>query len=462
MDDLSRDVDYLFRDMLVPYKHRARQWLEEGGFARVTNVVELEEIEDFIAAVIFPASARPEKLLRRRLSDIGRALQSESRAFWKAALSPDAETTSMADADTSGPTDNNDARPGPWSAPNAMAKRPRVDIGGPSNLAARDNAPAGAPTVTEAEVTTEAVMVTEVLAVMATEVVMATDAATATEATIVLGDEAVVRGATAEEAEMKMAEEEVQHEELLTVDAACTSSTSTSNNAASSAATNDAVTCQTCGCPTMKDRGRVVYGPLNLGGTRAKVWKGRQVVQPNARRYWCKSDGAGHGCHREKPADGEGIFVHPLGPRTAVLHPVQPVAAPNLESDGQPGESSNFQEQMQMNHAPAPAPMEPVVVQALESAADGVSDSGDGQRCLLRGCSHKLLKCRGHGATGNGHILCASCLTAWFQSQAELRDDAGERHTHRHQCPVCQVELRVVRGDERFHQGLLKIPESWG
>ena len=96
----------------------------------------------------------------------------------------------------------------------------------------------------------------------------------------------------------------------------------------------------------------------------------------------------------------------------------------------------------------APALMEQVV------AATDVSDWGNGKRCQLNGCSQSLLQC-------NGHVLCAPCLTKWFPSQTELREDANELPNHRRLCPVCKVELREVRGDARFQYGLLKIPETW-
>lgn len=98
--------------------------------------------------------------------------------------------------------------------------------------------------------------------------------------------------------------------------------------------------------------------------------------------------------------------------------------------------------------APAPALMEQVV------ADTNVSDWGDGKRCQINGCSQSLLQC-------NGHVLCAPCLTKWFPSQTELREDANELPNHRRLCPVCKVELREVRGDARFQYGLLKIPETW-
>lgn len=107
-----------------------------------------------------------------------------------------------------------------------------------------------------------------------------------------------------------------------------------------------------------------------------------------------------------------------------------------------------------------------------EAQADGGSDDdGSGEhreRCMVLGCKHQLVCCHGVKEAGSAvgiaeesHVLCAPCLERWFVSQNELRREKELPDLVRRSCPVCQVELRAVRGEEGFHLGLRKVGWSW-
>ena len=103
-----------------------------------------------------------------------------------------------------------------------------------------------------------------------------------------------------------------------------------------------------------------------------------------------------------------------------------------------------------------------------EAQADGDSDDDGGERCVVLGCKRQLMRCYGTKEAGSSvgvaeesHVLCVPCLERWFASQNELRREQRLSELVRRTCPVCQAELRAVRGEADFHLGLQKIDWSW-
>ena len=95
-------------------------------------------------------------------------------------------------------------------------------------------------------------------------------------------------------------------------------------------------------------------------------------------------------------------------------------------------------------------------------------DGGPKERCCLLGCKRQLLRCYGIKQAGSAvgcaeesHILCVQCLERWFAAQKELRREQGVEQNMRRSCPVCQAQLRAVRGEEGYHLGLQKLEWSW-
>ena len=74
--------------------------------------------------------------------------------------------------------------------------------------------------------------------------------------------------------------------------------------------------------------------------------------------------------------------------------------------------------------------------------------------------SHALVGC-----AERAHVLCATCLSRWWDAQNQLRQARGERASARKVCPCCKVELRLtseMRNDTaRYHMGLLKVEGTW-
>ena len=117
---------------------------------------------------------------------------------------------------------------------------------------------------------------------------------------------------------------------------------------------------------------------------------------------------------------------------------------------------------------------ERAMASAAAAAADGSSDWHGEGRCMIMGCTRQLLCCYGvkagvgHavGAAESAHIMCASCLSRWWEVQNESREVRGLEPLVRRMCPVCKCELRRAAGDmraeaDKFHFGLLKMEGSW-
>jgi len=118
-------------------------------------------------------------------------------------------------------------------------------------------------------------------------------------------------------------------------------------------------------------------------------------------------------------------------------------------------------------------------VAATLAGHGGESDSSDDdegvepkERCMIWGCKRQLLRCFGVkteigssvGCAESAHVLCAACLVRWWAAQNQLRVAKGLEPLHRKVCPCCKSELRLtgeMRGDVRFHMGLLKVPGTW-
>ena len=118
-------------------------------------------------------------------------------------------------------------------------------------------------------------------------------------------------------------------------------------------------------------------------------------------------------------------------------------------------------------------------VAAVLAGRGGDSDSSDEdegldpkERCMIWGCKLQLLRCFGVkmdvgssvGCAESAHVLCAACLVRWWAAQNQLRAAKGLDPLHRKVCPCCKSELRQtveMRGDSRFHMGLLKVPGTW-
>ena len=104
----------------------------------------------------------------------------------------------------------------------------------------------------------------------------------------------------------------------------------------------------------------------------------------------------------------------------------------------------------------------------VEAQADCDSDDDDSERCVVLGCKRQLVRCHGIKEAGSSvgvaeesHVLCVPCLERWFASQNELRREQKLPERIRRSCPICQAELRVVRGEANLHLGLHKIDWSW-
>ena len=114
---------------------------------------------------------------------------------------------------------------------------------------------------------------------------------------------------------------------------------------------------------------------------------------------------------------------------------------------------------------------------AAKAAAQAVSQSAlhgsDAERCCILGCTSQLLKCNGvkeaGGAIGHAesaHYMCAPCLSRWFASQAQLREECGLPKQTRRFCPVCQSEVRAASREmrcdsDKYAMGLLKVAATW-
>ena len=114
------------------------------------------------------------------------------------------------------------------------------------------------------------------------------------------------------------------------------------------------------------------------------------------------------------------------------------------------------------------------LMRADMAGAQADSDSDDGgsecrEHCVVLGCKRQLVRCHGIKEAGStvgvaeqSHVLCVPCLERWFVSQNELRREKQLPKLVRRSCPICQTELRAVRGETAFHLGLQKIDWSWG
>ena len=69
------------------------------------------------------------------------------------------------------------------------------------------------------------------------------------------------------------------------------------------------------------------------------------------------------------------------------------------------------------------------------------------------------------GCAESAHVLCATCLSRWWDAQNQLREDRGQGPVARKVCPCCKVELRStgeMRNDtKRYYMGLLKVEGTW-
>ena len=69
------------------------------------------------------------------------------------------------------------------------------------------------------------------------------------------------------------------------------------------------------------------------------------------------------------------------------------------------------------------------------------------------------------GCAESAHVVCATCLSRWWDAQNQLRAAKGQGAVARKVCPCCKVELRStteMRNDtERYHMGLLKVEGTW-
>jgi len=96
----------------------------------------------------------------------------------------------------------------------------------------------------------------------------------------------------------------------------------------------------------------------------------------------------------------------------------------------------------------------------------------DEDRCLIFGCTTKLVRCHGEkdsvdsltGCAESSHVLCVPCLDRWFRSQGMLREERGLPPLARRSCPVCKCELRAAGSSMRSNgmwMGLHKIAHTW-
>ena len=69
------------------------------------------------------------------------------------------------------------------------------------------------------------------------------------------------------------------------------------------------------------------------------------------------------------------------------------------------------------------------------------------------------------GCAESAHVLCATCLSRWWDAQNQLREARGQGPVARKVCPCCKVELRStgeMRNDtQRYYMGLLKVEGTW-
>jgi len=113
---------------------------------------------------------------------------------------------------------------------------------------------------------------------------------------------------------------------------------------------------------------------------------------------------------------------------------------------------------------------------ACERSDDGFVDSDDedsGERCMIWGCKRRLLRCFGVkadvgdalGCAESAHVLCATCLTRWWEAEKALRAQSGLSAPVRKVCPCCKIEIRNTgetrRAGHLYHLGLLKVTSTW-
>ena len=101
-----------------------------------------------------------------------------------------------------------------------------------------------------------------------------------------------------------------------------------------------------------------------------------------------------------------------------------------------------------VSHAEAAAAMVEAHTAAATKAVEAATEEEGGvERCCILGCTEQLLRCNGKrqagfaaGAASSSHIICALCLSRWYSSLAELREESGLPKQTRRTCPVCQTE----------------------
>ena len=109
------------------------------------------------------------------------------------------------------------------------------------------------------------------------------------------------------------------------------------------------------------------------------------------------------------------------------------------------------------------------------AAQDGSEDEDEGERCMIWGCKRELLQCFGAkqevgsavGMADEAHVVCAPCLTRWWEAQNKLLASKGKSISARKKCPCCRCDIRSTvetRAEpDRFHStGLMKIRNTWG
>lgn len=117
------------------------------------------------------------------------------------------------------------------------------------------------------------------------------------------------------------------------------------------------------------------------------------------------------------------------------------------------------------------------VLAAREGESSDYSEDDDSngprERCIIWGCRRQLLRCYGYkpeagqviGCAESAHVVCASCLTRWWDAQNQLYHQRQMGPVLRKVCPCCRSELRQTnetRADsEHYHLGLLKVPGTW-
>ena len=108
------------------------------------------------------------------------------------------------------------------------------------------------------------------------------------------------------------------------------------------------------------------------------------------------------------------------------------------------------------------------------AAQEGSDDEDEGERCMIWGCKRELLQCYGAkrevgsavGMADEAHVVCAPCLTRWWEAQNKLLAAKGKSISARKRCPCCRCEIRSTvetrAQPDCFHStGLMKIPGTW-